>query len=104
LTDSFAFFRGTSRTAILRALASRVSQFNSDRDAVDIQRLDAKAVNSLPYYGNREYMGTRYLDLAVGVEVAGIIPNTPEQAYYDQWTTDRVDTTAFCCPSWGKVT
>jgi hypothetical protein len=49
-------------------------------------------------------MGTRYLDLAVGVEVAGIIPNTPEQAYYDQWTTDRVDTTAFCCPSWGKVT
>jgi hypothetical protein len=33
-------------------------------------------------------MGTRYLDLAVGVEVAGIIPNTPEQAYYDQWTTD----------------
>jgi hypothetical protein len=40
LTDSFTFFRGTSRTAILRALASRVSQFNGDRDAVDIQRLD----------------------------------------------------------------
>ena len=48
----------------------------------------AKAVNSLPYYGNREYMGTRYLDRSVGVEVGGIIPNTPEQAYYDQWTTD----------------
>ena len=33
-------------------------------------------------------MGTRYLDRAVGVEVGGIIPNTPEQAYYDQWITD----------------
>jgi hypothetical protein len=48
----------------------------------------AKAVNSVPFYGNRDYMGTRYLDLAVGVEVGGIIPNTPEQAYYDQWTKD----------------
>jgi hypothetical protein len=48
----------------------------------------AKAVNSIPFYGNRKYMGDRYLDLAVGVEVGGIIPNTPEQAYYDQWTKD----------------
>lgn len=47
-----------------------------------------KAVNSLPYFGDRKFICTRYLDLAVGVEVGGIIPNTPEQAYYDQWTAD----------------
>ena len=33
-------------------------------------------------------MGTRYLDRAVGVEVGGIIPNVPKQAFYGQWTKD----------------
>jgi hypothetical protein len=33
-------------------------------------------------------MKTRYLDLAVGVEVGGIIPNVPKQAFYGQWTKD----------------
>jgi hypothetical protein len=39
-------------------------------------------------YGTREFMGTRYLDLAVGVEAGGIIPNVPKQAFYGQWTAD----------------
>lgn len=39
-------------------------------------------------YGNREFMGTRYLDLAVGVEGGGLIPNTSDQAFYGNWGKD----------------
>jgi hypothetical protein len=46
------------------------------------------AVDSSKLYGTREFMGTRYLDLAVGVEAGGILPNVPKQAYYGQWTKD----------------
>ena len=49
----------------------------------------AAAVDSSKYYGTREFMGTRYLDLATGVEVGGIIPNVPKQAFYGQWTKDE---------------
>jgi hypothetical protein len=48
----------------------------------------AKAVDSTSYYGNRSFIGTRYLDLAVGVEVGGILPNVPKQAFYGQWTKE----------------
>ena len=48
----------------------------------------ATAVDSSKLYGTREFMGTRYLDRAVGVEVGGIIPNVPKQAFYGQWTKD----------------
>ena len=44
--------------------------------------------NSSKSYGTRDFMGTRYLDLAVGVEAGGIIPNVPKQAFYGQWTKD----------------
>ncbi|MFV0345180.1 MAG: hypothetical protein ACK5IQ_02865 [Bacteroidales bacterium] len=33
-------------------------------------------------------MGTRYLDLATGIQGGGIFPNTADQAYYGQWTKD----------------
>ncbi|HEY7026048.1 MAG TPA: DUF1214 domain-containing protein [Gemmatimonadales bacterium] len=46
------------------------------------------AVDSSKFYGTREFIGTRYLDLAVGVEVGGIIPNVPKQAFYGQWTKE----------------
>lgn len=39
-------------------------------------------------YGNREFMGTRYLDLAVGVEGGGLIPNTSDQCFYGNWGKD----------------
>jgi hypothetical protein len=48
----------------------------------------AKAIDSTPYYGTREFMGTRYLDLDIGIEVGGILPNVPKQAFYGQWTKD----------------
>ena len=48
----------------------------------------ATAIDSSKFYGTREFMGTRYLDRAVGVEVGGIIPNVPKQAFYGQWTKD----------------
>jgi len=48
----------------------------------------AVAVDSSRFYGTREFMGTRYLDRAVGVEVGGILPNVPKQAFYGQWTKD----------------
>ena len=48
----------------------------------------AVAVDLSKFYGTREFMGTRYLDRAVGVEVGGIIPNVPEQTFYGQWTKD----------------
>ena len=48
----------------------------------------AEAKDSRPFYGTREFMGPRYLDLATGVEAGGIIPNVPKQAYYGQWTKD----------------
>ena len=48
----------------------------------------AAAVESSQLYGTREFMGTRYLDRAVGVEAGGIIPNVPKQAFYGQWTKD----------------
>jgi hypothetical protein len=48
----------------------------------------AAATDSSKLYGTREFMGTRYLDLAVGVEAGGIIPNVPKQAFYGQWTKD----------------
>ena len=40
------------------------------------------------FYGTREFMGTRYLDRAVGVEVGGILPNVPKQAFYGQRIKD----------------
>lgn len=46
------------------------------------------AVDSSKFYGTREFIGTRYLDLAVGVEAGGILPNVPKQAFYGQWTKD----------------
>ena len=46
------------------------------------------AADSSKFYGTREFMGTRYLDRAIGVEVGGIIPNVPKQAFYGQWTKD----------------
>ncbi|WP_432723478.1 DUF1214 domain-containing protein [Jeongeupia wiesaeckerbachi] len=46
------------------------------------------AVDSSKFYGTRKFMGTRYLDRAVGVEAGGIIPNVPKQAFYGQWTKD----------------
>jgi len=46
------------------------------------------AVDSSKFYGTPEFMGTRYLDRAVGVEAGGIIPNVPKQAFYGQWTKD----------------
>ena len=48
----------------------------------------AAAVEFSKLYGTREFMGTRYLDRAVGVEAGGIIPNVPKQAFYGQWTAD----------------
>jgi hypothetical protein len=48
----------------------------------------AVAVDWSKFYGTREFMGTRYLDRAVGVEVGGILPNVPKQAVYGQWTKD----------------
>ncbi|UNK48694.1 DUF1214 domain-containing protein [Lysobacter sp. S4-A87] len=48
----------------------------------------AKAVDSTLLYGTRDYMTTRYLDRAVGVEAGGIIPNVVKQAKYGQWTKD----------------
>ena len=48
----------------------------------------AVAVEFSKFYGTREFMGTRYLDRAVGVEVGGILPNVPKQAFYGQWTKD----------------
>lgn len=39
-------------------------------------------------YGNREFMGTRYLDIAVGVEGGGMIPNTSDQCFYGNWGKD----------------
>jgi hypothetical protein len=48
----------------------------------------AAAVDSSKFYGTRDFMGTRYLDRAVGVEAGGIIPNVPKQAFYGQWTKD----------------
>ena len=48
----------------------------------------ATATVSSKFYGTREFMGTRYLDRAVGVEAGGIIPNVPKQAFYGQWTKD----------------
>jgi hypothetical protein len=48
----------------------------------------ATAVDSTKFYGNREFLGTRYLDRAVGIEVGGIFPNVPSQAFYGQWTKD----------------
>ena len=48
----------------------------------------ATVTDSSKLYGTREFMGTRYLDRAVGVEVGGIIPNVPKQAFYGQWTKD----------------
>ena len=42
-------------------------------------------------YGNREFMRTRYLDLAVGVEGGGLIPNVSEQAFYGNWGKDAED-------------
>ena len=48
----------------------------------------AVAVDSSKFYGTREFMGTRYLDRAVGVEVGGILPNVPKQAFYGQWIKD----------------
>ncbi len=47
-----------------------------------------QAKDSRKFYGTREFMGTRYLDRAVGVEAGGIIPNVPKQAFYGQWTQD----------------
>ena len=49
----------------------------------------AAAVDLSKFYGTREFMGTRYLDRAVGVEVGGILPNVPKQAFYGQWTKDK---------------
>lgn len=48
----------------------------------------AAATESTKLYGTREFMGTRYLDLATGVEAGGILPNVPKQAFYGQWTKD----------------
>jgi hypothetical protein len=48
----------------------------------------ATATDSSKFYGNREFLGTRYLDRAVGIEVGGIFPNVPTQAFYGQWTKD----------------
>ncbi len=49
----------------------------------------AKTVaDSSRLYGTREFMATRYLDRAIGVEVGGILPNVPKQAFYGQWTAD----------------
>ena len=48
----------------------------------------AVAVDSGKFYGTREFMGTRYLDRAVGVEVGGILPNVPKQAFYGQRIKD----------------
>ena len=49
----------------------------------------AIATDSSKFYGTRDFMGTRYLDRAIGVEVGGIIPNVPKQAFYGQWTKDK---------------
>jgi hypothetical protein len=46
------------------------------------------ATDSTKFYGPREFMGTRYLDRAIGVEVGGFIPNVAKQAFYAQWTTE----------------
>jgi hypothetical protein len=48
----------------------------------------AAAIDSSKFYGSREFLGTRYLDRAVGIEVGGIFPNVPKQAFYAQWTKD----------------
>jgi hypothetical protein len=52
--------------------------------------IDAAAAvkDSTPLFGDKKFMGTRYLDLDVGIEAGGIIPNVAKQAFYNQWTKD----------------
>lgn len=72
-------FDEAQRAAILEGIAA------GHADIVDAANT---ATTSMPYCGDRALMGTRYLDLATGIQAGGIFPHTADQAYYAQWTKD----------------